>query len=562
MLQRPVFTGRSSMIYSHKVLCFSIFLFLIQQPYETFGIRYRRKSKSTSLRAASVVGEDVPCHESQVGKEITMPGISGVVSRDPNYSIVCKCLAGATTSKYKVICTKEVNKCSQMLQGCHYWEVPKPNSSCAVQCRGCMASNGTKFESGQSWRSMNKGKCVENVCFSGVITTSQPVCPTIWCKNPLPPIKVMEDEKSCNDDNRGTCPSCEGCSKHGVTYKEGETKQDPKDPCNECTCEGGNLSCTRKVCPVLPCSAGLVRKPRKGKCCPECARKASFGRHKTMCYFRGKVYRQGSRYNVSVCTECTCTKSQTTVCKKTICPKISCPLWKQRRVSGECCAHCTEGIGPIEPGIKPTTAPQTDEPPIEKKCKVGENVYGSDTQWKSGPNGCHQCVCQNGTIKCTAPSCTINKKEECPLGADLEYTKGECCPKCKIRPGVCTVFGDPHYKTFDGRIFNFQGSCKYLLSKECDQVGDNSINGKNSSFSVRITNDARNSTGFSWTRTITVRLREDKISLMQNRRDGGMRVKINGKKIDLNKAYIKIGFYSMIKEGYRLVLRTNEGKLS
>ena len=47
---------------------------------------------------------------------------------------------------------------------------------------------------------------------------------------------------------------------------------------------------------------------------------------------------------------------------------------------------------------------------------------------------------------------------------------------------------------------------------------------------------------------------------MQNRRDGQMRVKINGKRIDVNKAYIKIGFYSMIKEGYRLVLRTNEGK--
>ena len=51
-----------------------------------------------------------------------------------------------------------------------------------------------------------------------------------------------------------------------------------------------------------------------------------------------------------------------------------------------------------------------------------------------------------------------------------------------------------------------------------------------------------------------------KISLMQNRRDGGMRVKINGKKIDLSKAFVKIGFYSMVQQGYRLVLRTNEGK--
>ena len=114
----------------------------------------------------------------------------------------------------------------------------------------------------------------------------------------------------------------------------------------------------------------------------------------------------------------------------------------------------------------------------------------------------------------------------------------------------------------NGRVFNFQGSCKYLLSKECDKEGDNSLNGKNSSFSVRITNDARNSTGFSWTRTITVRLQKDKISLMQNRRDGRMRVKINGKRIDLSTAFVEVGRYSMFQQGYRLVLRTNEGKFN
>jgi hypothetical protein len=82
------------------------------------------------------------------------------------------------------------------------------------------------------------------------------------------------------------------------------------------------------------------------------------------------------------------------------------------------------------------------------------------------------------------------------------------------KEGVCTVFGDPHYKTFDGRVYNFQGSCKYLLTRDC---GPNSSS-SNSSFSIRITNDARDTVAFSWLRTVTVRLADTKVSLLQKMR--------------------------------------------
>ena len=57
----------------------------------------------------------------------------------------------------------------------------------------------------------------------------------------------------------------------------------------------------------------------------------------------------------------------------------------------------------------------------------------------------------------------------------------------------------------------------------------------------------------SWLRTVTVRMGTTKVSLLQK-----MRVKVDGKKVTL--PYIKLGVLSVMRDGYRVILRTNGGE--
>lgn len=108
--------------------------------------------------------------------------------------------------------------------------------------------------------------------------------------------------------------------------------------------------------------------------------------------------------------------------------------------------------------------------------------------------------------------------------------------------GVCTVFGDPHYRTFDGRIYNFQGPCKYLLAEDTETK----------SFSIRVRNDARTSPWFTWTRMVTVFLGNVKIGLHQK-----MNVKINRRRVKL--PYTNHAEFSVVRDGQSVKVTTAIG---
>ncbi|XP_068145487.1 BMP-binding endothelial regulator protein [Drosophila tropicalis] len=352
----------------------------------------------------------------------------------------------------------------------------KSGDTCCRRCKGC-TFRGVPYESGAEWTDP-EDPCKTYKCIASVVTETIQKCYSQCDDNQMMPPRPGE-----------CCPTCQSCKINGQTVAEGqEVVASIDDRCLLCQCNENKLSCAKKTCPILQCPK-TKQKQHPNECCPRCTEHRELVPVIGKCIFNKDVYYDKTQFTPDRCTNCTCVNG-TSICQRATCPILECSPEFQE--DDGCCPRCVVAE-------------------VRSECTHQGITYANNETWNMGP--CRSCRCNGGTIRCSEMRCPQVK---CRGNEELKVPPGECCPKCLETAGTCTVFGDPHFKTFDGKFFSFQGSCKYLLAADC----------LNHNFSIRLTNDGRGTKRSSWPKTVTLKLGNLRINLGQK-----LRVKVNGTRV-------------------------------
>ncbi|KAK4001954.1 hypothetical protein OUZ56_003817 [Daphnia magna] len=192
------------------------------------------------------------------------------------------------------------------------------------------------------------------------------------------------------------CQVCKGCYYRGVHYQSGSQWNDPDDPCQTMTCQGGVVTVSRQTCRWNEEDAATadghcqhLLPARPGECCPRCKgcqwRQARNGRNVTMA--EGGPAASPDPLT-EPCTQCQCLPGGSMMCTRQTCPVLPCPANKALLQPGACCPVCQ--------GVRKEVQPAVAAPAV---CQIGKKQFELGAKFR--PDPCTNCTCQpNSTTVC------------------------------------------------------------------------------------------------------------------------------------------------------------------
>ncbi|KFD50378.1 hypothetical protein M514_08760 [Trichuris suis] len=380
--------------------------------------------------------------------------------------------------------------------------VRNQSGSCCKECKNCVYLDVT-YKSGEQWMS-TQDSCRRLTCKAGVVTSARIQC-IVPCSNAKRVVGLC-------------CPVC--------PQAQNFTANLPSDPCVQCQCNDHWCHCFQTACPVLNCPPSEQYVPDTA-CCPECRKsREDLSLPMRICFFQNKVYQLEQSFRPDPCTLCLCQETGV-LCRRFVCPQIACLKHRLHFTAGLCCPLC-RGYDFLP-------------------CSYHGSLYRDGQTWKK--DSCTKCKCSNGKVHCVRQRCAGDKK--CPRDYSSKPVPGQCCSVCVEKEATCLVSNDLHYKTFDGREYNFRGSCRYILAQECLP---NSVRPHRPNFLIVVRNEPRNNGTSYWTRHVSIRLQNKiRISLLPAKK-----VSLNGEKVSL--PYVELGVFSvMYDKTSRVLVRLNAG---